>query len=149
MQTATYPKRQPYSALLAFQGILAEPMPESSLHPTDALANERTFLAYVRTALAFVAFGFVIARFALFAREISAVAHIAMPSTHLSTLFGTAMAAVGVLIALYGAYRYASALNALRKGGTHPMPPVAAYAISLVVAIIGGIVAFELFSFRR
>ena len=35
----------------------------------DTLANERTYLAYVRTALAFIAFGFVIARFSLFARE--------------------------------------------------------------------------------
>ena len=42
---------------------------------TDTLANERTFLAYVRTALAFIAFGFVIARFSLFAREFAMLVH--------------------------------------------------------------------------
>jgi len=33
----------------------------AGVRATDALANERTYLAYVRTALAFIAFGFVIA----------------------------------------------------------------------------------------
>ncbi|MGH7708095.1 MAG: YidH family protein [Vulcanimicrobiaceae bacterium] len=59
---------------------------------SDMLANERTFLAYLRTALSFIAFGFVIARFSLFSREISVVAHITLPNAHAATGFGTAMA---------------------------------------------------------
>ena len=43
----------------------------------DVLANERTYLAYIRTALAFIAFGFVVARFSLFAREFAAL--VALP----------------------------------------------------------------------
>jgi putative membrane protein len=39
--------------------------------PTDHLANERTFLAWVRTAITIMAFGFVVARFGLFLKEIS------------------------------------------------------------------------------
>ncbi|MBV9232636.1 MAG: DUF202 domain-containing protein, partial [Candidatus Eremiobacteraeota bacterium] len=45
------------------------------MHATDTLANERTYLAYIRTALAFIAFGFVIARFSLFAREFASLMH--------------------------------------------------------------------------
>ncbi|MCI4340032.1 MAG: DUF202 domain-containing protein [Thermoplasmata archaeon] len=37
--------------------------------PTDHLANERTFLAWVRTAITVMAFGFVVARFGLFLKE--------------------------------------------------------------------------------
>ena len=33
-------------------------------------ANERTFLAWLRTSLALIGFGFVIARFGLFLREL-------------------------------------------------------------------------------
>jgi putative membrane protein len=49
---------------------------ESSPHPltskkvSDHLANERTFLAWVRTGIAVMAFGFVIERFGLLLREL-------------------------------------------------------------------------------
>ena len=52
---------------------------------TDTLANERTYLAYVRTALAFIAFGFVIARFSLFAREFPRSSRVG-PAPGISTL---------------------------------------------------------------
>ena len=34
--------------------------------PNDHLANERTFLAWIRTSIAFIGFGFVIVKFAVF-----------------------------------------------------------------------------------
>jgi uncharacterized membrane protein YidH (DUF202 family) len=39
--------------------------------PTDYLANERTFLAWIRTAVTIMAFGFVVARFGLLLRELA------------------------------------------------------------------------------
>jgi putative membrane protein len=39
--------------------------------PADHLANERTFLAWIRTSIALMGFGFVIVKFALFIRQIS------------------------------------------------------------------------------
>jgi putative membrane protein len=50
--------------------------PPSSAHPlmskkvSDHLANERTFLAWVRTSIAVMGFGFVIERFGLLLREL-------------------------------------------------------------------------------
>jgi putative membrane protein len=109
-------------------------------HPTDTLANERTFLAYERTALAFIAFGFVIARFALFTREIAAVAHLREAGPAMSTAFGTLMALAGVVCAVYGAYRYVVTARALRAGSNAPMPDGAAVVVTLAIAIIGGVV---------
>jgi putative membrane protein len=118
------------------------------VRPTDVLANERTFLAYIRTALSFIAFGFVIARFSLFAREMSIVAHVAVPGHYASTEFGTAMAAAGIVIGIYGAYRYITTNAALIQGETRALAPAAAIAGSAVAAIIGIIVAIDLFAFR-
>ena len=37
------------------------------------MANERTFLAWIRTSIGIMAFGFVVEKFALFVRELSSV----------------------------------------------------------------------------
>ena len=119
------------------------------IKPTDALANERTYLAYLRTALAFIAFGFVIARFALFTREISAITHlVVVPNGHASTSFGILMALAGAVVGLYGGYRYVSANAALSKGRAEPMPPSAAIAGTLGIVAIALVVAVNLFAFR-
>lgn len=118
------------------------------LKATDVLANERTYLAYVRTALAFVAFGFVIARFALFSREIAAVTHIHVAQAGQSSLFGTAMAIIGVIVAVVGAVRYAQAEKALRQGRVSSLSPNVAYTGAVLIAAIGALVAADLLSIR-
>ncbi|HEY5258075.1 MAG TPA: DUF202 domain-containing protein [Candidatus Baltobacteraceae bacterium] len=123
-------------------------MKQSDLRPTDVLANERTFLAYLRTALSFIAFGFVIARFSLFVRELSLAAHAAIPSRVSSTEFGIVMATAGIVIGLYGAYRYVAVNAALSRAQTRALAPAAAIVGSVVVAAIGIVVAFDLFAFR-
>jgi putative membrane protein len=114
----------------------------------DHLANERTFLAYIRTALAFIAFGFVIARFSLFAREISVVANIHVPQGEGSSEFGVAMVVFGALIGAYGAYRYVNVRTAIMSNRDAPMPPWAAIVASAVVTIIGVVVAAALFQIK-
>jgi len=46
---------------------------------SDHLANERTYLAWIRTGIAIIALGFVVARFGLFLREISPLAQSTVP----------------------------------------------------------------------
>jgi putative membrane protein len=115
---------------------------------TDTLANERTYLAYVRTALAFIAFGFVIARFSLFAREFSVLVHSSNPEPGLSTTFGTAMALFGIVVAILGAWRYARTDRALREGKVVALSGLTGYLISLFVVAIGAVVAFALVLYR-
>ncbi|MBV9718873.1 MAG: DUF202 domain-containing protein [Candidatus Eremiobacteraeota bacterium] len=118
------------------------------IRATDTLANERTYLAYIRTALAFIAFGFVIARFSLFAREFSAIVHSSNPEPSLSAAFGTGMAAFGIVVALLGAWRYARTDRGLREGRVVTLSSVTAYIISLFVIAVGALVAFALVSYR-
>lgn len=118
------------------------------LKATDVLANERTYLAYVRTALAFVAFGFVIARFSLFAREISLVAHVHVSRAGSSAIFGVVMALLGVGVGAVGAIRYARAEKALREGRVSSLAPRMAYLGAALIAAVGAFVAVDLLSFR-
>jgi putative membrane protein len=117
---------------------------KDAIRATDVLANERTYLAYVRTALAFIGFGFVIARFSLFEREFAVMAHEQVATTNISTPFGTGMAVFGVVIGLLGAWRYAAADRGFRQGRVVAFSPVAGYAIATGIAAIGIIVAFAL-----
>ncbi|MDR3635806.1 MAG: DUF202 domain-containing protein [Isosphaeraceae bacterium] len=48
--------------------------PAGSGHVTDHLANERTFLAWIRTSLGLIGLGFVLARMGLFLRQLAATA---------------------------------------------------------------------------
>ncbi len=119
---------------------------ETDVRANDTLANERTYLAYVRTALAFIAFGFVIARFSLFTREFSEIAHLATVKEGVSTAFGTAMAIFGILVAVLGAWRYGVTDRGFREGRVVRLPALMGYVLSLFVAVIGAIVAFALLS---
>ena len=120
----------------------------ANVRATDVLANERTFLAYIRTSLSFVAFGFVVARFGLFVEEISEVTHVVPKGPHYSTIFGIAMAVVGIGIAVLGVQRYASSDLALRKNIVVSLPRAMAYVVTIAVAAIGFVVAIFLSNFR-
>jgi putative membrane protein len=122
-------------------------MPEP-VRATDTLANERTYLAYIRTALAFIAFGFVIARFSLFAREFSVLVRGPNPEPGLSVTFGTAMALFGIVVALLGAWRYSRTDRGLREGRIATLSGLTGYLISLFVVAVGAVVAFALVSYR-
>ena len=74
----------------------------SSEDPRVRFAIERTLLAWVRTGLALMGFGFVVARFGLFLREIEA-ARQGVPlkaPTGLSLWIGTALILLGVIVNL-------------------------------------------------
>ena len=77
----------------------------------DHLANERTFLAWVRTSLGIMAFGFVVEKFSLFIKEISSYLgkqHLnsSIPQQGLSPIFGIALIASGAIICLLAFMKY-------------------------------------------
>lgn len=72
-------------------------------------ANERTFLAWLRTSIALIGFGFAIARFSLFLRQFQAsvTATQEPPQHHFSSQnLGIALVLIGIVTMALGAWRY-------------------------------------------
>src|SRR6266481_4856193 len=83
----------------------------------DYLAAEQTFLAWIRTGLALMGFGFVVARFGLFLQQLRVVDHApSAPSYGVSLWFGTALIAVGVAVNLSSAWRHVRLVRELVRG---------------------------------
>jgi putative membrane protein len=121
--------------------------PELSTDPRIYLAAERTFLAWIRTGIAFMGFGFVVARFGLFLREI-AMTNSVVVSRHdrdFSLPAGVALIAAGVIISLIAAIRHRRYMQALDQGHFRQAYGVAfTFLIAVFLAIVGLAVAVYL-----
>ena len=82
----------------------------------DYLAEERTFLAWIRTVLAVMAFGFVVAHFGLFLEQIHIAQGASPAESHQRSLwFGTALIAAGVAVNVLSARRHRRLIAALNQ----------------------------------
>jgi len=126
----------------------AEGKPKAAL--SDYLAAERTLLAWVRTGLALMGFGFVVARFGLFLQELQTVQKIISAQSYgLSLWFGTALIAVGVIVNLFAGWQHARLVRDLDRGGVVRSRPAApAVAIALFLALVGLAMTIYLISVR-
>jgi len=90
----------------------------SDKRATEYLANERTFLAWIRTSIAVISLGFVIARFGVWLRELAARIDpkIEAQSTKFSLLVGVGMMALGSVLTLVAAWRYQGINRAIDRG---------------------------------
>ena len=98
----------------------------------DHLANERTFLAWVRTCIAIMALGFVVARFGLLVRELGPNAPRHTPAG-LSTGFGVALVISGAALIALATARHLGATRAIERGTYHP-------SAGLILLLSGGAV---------
>lgn len=104
-------------------------------------ANERTFLAWLRTSIALIGFGFAIARFGLFLRELqSSVTGQDLP-THsfiTSQSIGVSLVIIGIILVALSAWRYNKVYEQIESGDYRPSRLII-WITAGIVAIVGAI----------
>jgi putative membrane protein len=108
--------------------------------PRVIWAAERTLLAWIRTGLAMMGFGFLVARFGLFLRELGALQHLP-PANHqpvLSLWIGTALVLLGVAVNLLSAWQHLRIERELYPQARRALPrSYLALSVALLLAVIG------------
>jgi putative membrane protein len=104
---------------------------EDSNKATNHLANERTFLAWVRTSVAIVVFGFAIGRFAIALRQLTAFQGHPSKTTGLSVWMGMISILAGVVMVVAGLMRYRKTRALLEEGKFEP----AGFLVDLVTIL--------------
>ena len=104
-------------------------------------ANERTLLAWVRTSIALLTFGFVVARIGVWLRALGSGHPAAAHAQELGTAWiGGVFVALGVLANVAATIRYGAARRAIQQGreiAAGPVPAVFALLVTLFGAMIG------------
>ena len=70
------------------------------------LANERTFLAWIRTSFSIIIFGFVVARFGVALREFFLIQHHTISGSDDSLGIGVSFMVIGIFFAIVALIRY-------------------------------------------
>lgn len=98
----------------------------------DLLANERTLLVWIRTGIAVIALGFVVARFGLLIRELGHNAPRLTP-LGISTAFGTALVLLGAALTALALLRYIRTGEAIEQGEYRWSPRLAVVLAAILV----------------
>jgi putative membrane protein len=112
--------------------------------PRVRFAAERTLLAWMRTALALMGFGFVVARFGLFLREIAAAGRVAVQqhTTGWSLWIGTGLIALGVAVSPLASVEHLRFVQLAKRGQDYaPRTALLAVVVSVILAILGTVMA--------
>ncbi|MBA4348749.1 MAG: hypothetical protein C0415_01990 [Thermodesulfovibrio sp.] len=100
------------------------------------MANERTFLAWIRTSIGIMAFGFVVEKFGMFVKQVSCFLSAsspsgthkilegtdmaAQPSTEYSSIFGIFLIGLGALMGVLAFIRYKKTERQIDDDTYHP-----------------------------
>jgi uncharacterized protein (DUF302 family)/uncharacterized membrane protein YidH (DUF202 family) len=126
-------------------------MSDSGTHdPRIYFAAERTFLAWIRTGLALMGFGFVVARFGIFLQEIVLDrGREPVQSFGVSVGLGVALVIPGVAVVLAASWRHVVLISAIKRGEAIAVrPSILALLLALALAVVGLLMAFFLIHAR-
>ncbi len=99
-------------------------------------ANERTFLAWLRTSISLIGFGFAIARFSLFLQQIQALNSPSEATDLNSQTLGISLVVIGVAVMVLAAWRYNQVFLQIERGAYRPNR-WAIWLLTGVVTVLG------------
>src|SRR3984885_12901031 len=112
--------------------------PPKPATPSDHLANERTFLAWIRTSISIIVFGFVVAKFGITLREFLRISGNAAHESGTSLMIGLGFMMMGIFMALVSGYRYRVTMRRLESGDFKPTGTIVT-VWAVVAALFGAI----------
>ena len=104
------------------------------------MANERTFLAWIRTSIGIMAFGFVVEKFAFFIKQMSLILgkadieNTSPPSHGYSAIVGIFLVGLGTLMVMLAFVRYK---NVERQIDENTYQPSSILYILLTISVFG------------
>ncbi len=124
---------------------MSDPNSNSLLAPSDPrvrMAAERTLLAWVRTGVAMMGFGFVVARFGWFLREFALREQEPPRGTGWSLVLGIGLIGLGVLVNILAGIEHARFLKR-HDSGLPYQPPARSLgiAVAILLAMLGLVMA--------
>lgn len=101
----------------------------------DHLANERTLLAWVRTSIGIMAFGFVVVKFSLFVKQISLLLgkNSSIPQHGYSSIIGIFLVAVGAILLVLSYIKYKQTEKQLKNDSFQSSTTL---VISVIIVIL-------------
>jgi putative membrane protein len=122
-------------------------------HSQQHLANERTFLSWLRTSIALIGLGFIVARFGLFLQEFGLVvkntnnnnpAAVSLLGHYQSSLIGISIIILGIALILLALRNYLTTRSYIKKGFYIPSN-FNIFAASLSLVFLGIVIIVYLF----
>jgi putative membrane protein len=101
----------------------------------EYLANERTFLAWLRTSIAILSLGFALAKFSVWMRDLGLQLHRPFPEAETSVPMGEALMAFGGLLTLLAAWHYHAINRAIEEDRVRPNRALVALITAAVVLL--------------
>jgi putative membrane protein len=122
-----------------------DPTPQRA---SDHLANERTFLAWVRTSISVIVFGFVVAKFGITLRQFFRFENLEPHETGISLALGVSFMVVGILMAILAIWRYQSTRVQIERAAFRPANKII-YVVGAVTAGLGVMLVYYLLATTR
>ena len=123
----------------------------ADLRTSDHLANERTFLAWLRTSISVTSLGFVVSKFSVWLRELSVRIdpHAQPAQAGWSLPIGVAMMVVGAFLAILSARRYRFVKRAIEQGEPSADTASIMLVTGLVILLSVALIVYMVFTSQK